>query len=50
MVPPEGKADVFFPSSNVPRPVVAEARRFEEEKKKFKKLRRRFRRVERKKT
>ena len=49
MVPPEGRADVYFPSSNVPRPVVAEARRFEEERKRFRKLRRRLRRVERKK-
>ena len=49
LVPPEGRADVYFPSSNIPRPVVAEARRFEEKQRKHRKLKRRLRRVVRKK-
>jgi fatty acid desaturase len=39
LVPPEGKADVYFPSSRIPRPIHEDFRKMEERKRKLKKLR-----------
>jgi hypothetical protein len=39
LVPPEGKADVYFPSTRIPRPIHEDFRKTEERKRKLKKLR-----------
>lgn len=39
LVPPEGKSDMYFPFTRVPRPVIAEAREAEEKKKKLGRVR-----------
>lgn len=38
LVPPKGKADVYLPRTNIPRPVVAESREAEEETRKLGKI------------
>lgn len=35
LVPPEGKADVYLPRTDIPRPVHADFREMEEKKRKF---------------
>jgi hypothetical protein len=39
LVPPEGKADVYFPRTRIPRPIHEDFRKMEERKRKLKKLR-----------
>ncbi len=39
LVPPEGKPDIYFPFTRVPRPVIVEAREAEAKKKKLAKIR-----------
>ena len=39
LVPPEGKADVYFPRTRIPRPIHEDFRKMEERKRKHKKLR-----------
>jgi hypothetical protein len=39
LLPPEGKPDMYFPFTRVPRPVIAEARKAEEKKKKLARIR-----------
>jgi len=43
LVPPEGKADVYLPRTNIPRPVVADFRELEEKKRKFAKVKKMIR-------
>lgn len=38
LVPPEGKADVYFPRTKIPRPVYEDMRRAREQRRKFAKL------------
>ena len=38
MVPPEGKPDVYFPRSDIPRPIFDDARRMQEKKRKLAKI------------
>jgi len=38
LVPPEGKADVYFPGTRIPRPIHEDFRKMEERKRKLKKL------------
>jgi hypothetical protein len=40
LVPPEGKADVYFPRTKIPRPIHEDFRKMDERKRKLKKLRR----------
>lgn len=44
LVPPEGKGDVYFPRTNIPRPVYQDFRQMKEKKRKFDKLRKMLRR------
>lgn len=39
LVPPEGKPDVYFPRTKIPRPVYEDFRKMDERKRKLKKLR-----------
>jgi hypothetical protein len=39
LVPPEGKPDVYFPRTKIPRPVHEDFRKMDERKRKLKKLR-----------
>ncbi len=47
MVPPEGKADVYLPRTNIPRPVYADFREAEEKKRRFAKLNKMLRKKKR---
>ena len=38
LVPPDGKGDIYFPRTNIPRPIHEDARKMREKKKKFEKL------------
>ena len=38
LVPPEGRGDVYFPRSKIPRPIHEDMRRVEEQRRKFAKL------------
>ncbi len=38
LVPPEGKADVYSPRTDIPRPIYADMRRAKEQRRKFAKL------------
>ena len=42
IVPPEGKTDIYFPRTDIPRPVYADFRRMKEKKQRFAKLRKRI--------
>ena len=44
MAPLEGKTDIYFPRTNIPRPVHADMRRMQEKKRRFAKLKRILRR------
>lgn len=46
IVPPEGKPDIYFPRTKIPRPVYEDFRKMDERKRKLKKLRRIMRRRE----
>jgi len=35
LVPPEGKADIYLPRTDIPRPIYADLRRMKEERKGF---------------
>jgi len=43
-VPPEGKTDIYFPRTDIPRPVHADFRRMQEKKQKLAKIKRKMRR------
>lgn len=38
MVPPEGKSDIYFPRTNIPRPIHEDARRMLEKRRKLAKI------------
>ncbi|MEM3627820.1 MAG: hypothetical protein QXE06_00455 [Candidatus Bathyarchaeia archaeon] len=38
LVPPEGKADVFLPRTDIPRPVIADFREIEEKRRRMAKI------------
>lgn len=38
LAPPEGKADVFLPRTDIPRPVIADFREIEEKRRKMAKI------------
>jgi len=44
MAPLEGKTDIYFPRTNIPRPIHADMRRMQEKKRRFAKLKRILRR------
>jgi len=44
IVPPEGKTDIYFPRTDIPRPVHADFRRMQEKKQKLAKIKRKMRR------
>ncbi|MGC9346138.1 MAG: hypothetical protein ACP5ER_05060 [Candidatus Bathyarchaeales archaeon] len=43
IVPPEGKTDIYFPRTDIPRPVHADFRRMQEKKQKLAKVKRKVR-------
>jgi len=43
LVPPEGKADIYFPRTNIPRPVHADFRKIQEKKQKIAKIKKKMR-------
>jgi hypothetical protein len=44
LIPPEGRADWYLPTTNIPRPVIKDYREIEEKKRKFSKLNKKLRR------
>lgn len=44
LVPPEGKADIYFPRTNIPRPIYADFRKIQEKKRKLTKMKKKIRR------
>jgi len=44
MAPLEGKTDIYFPRTNIPRPIHADMRRMQEKKRRFAKLKKKIRR------
>lgn len=40
LVPPEGKGDIYFPRSDIPRPIFEDFRKMREKKRKFDSIRR----------
>jgi hypothetical protein len=44
IVPPEGKPDIYFPRTRIPRPIHEDFRKIDERKRKLKKLRKMMRR------
>lgn len=44
IVPPEGKTDIYFPRTNIPRPVYADFRNMQEKKQKLEKMKKKMRR------
>ena len=44
IVPPEGKTDIYFPRTDIPRPVHADFRRMKEKKQKLEKIKKKMRR------
>lgn len=44
LVPPEGKVDIYFPRTNIPRPIHGDFREMCEKKQRFDKIRRKIRR------
>ena len=45
VVPPEGRTDIYFPRTDVPRPVHADFRKMQEKKRRFEKIRKIIRRT-----
>jgi hypothetical protein len=43
VVPPEGKTDIYFPRTDIPRPVYADMRKMQEKKKKLEKIKKKMR-------
>jgi len=44
LVPPEGKTDIYFPRTDIPRPVYADFRSIEERKEKLEKVKKKVKR------
>jgi len=44
IVPPEGKTDIYFPRTDIPRPVYADFRRMKEKKRILEKIKKKTRR------
>jgi hypothetical protein len=44
IVPPEGKTDIYFPRTDIPRPVYADFRRMKEKKRRLEKIKKKTRR------
>jgi len=44
IVPPEGKTDIYFPRTDIPRPVYADFRKMKEKERRFEKMKRKTRR------
>lgn len=44
LVPPEGKTDIYFPRTNIPRPVHADFRKMQENKRRLEKIKKKTRR------
>lgn len=42
MAPLEGKTDIYFPRTNIPRPIHADMRRMQEKKRRFAKLKKKI--------
>jgi hypothetical protein len=49
LVPPEGRADVYLPRTDIPRPVIADFREIEEKKRKISKIKKMQSKVARRK-
>jgi len=45
VVPPEGRTDIYFPRTDIPRPVHADFRKMQEKKRRFEKIRKIIRRT-----
>ena len=43
IVPPEGKTDIYFPRTDIPRPVYADLRKMQEKKQKLEKIQKKMR-------
>jgi hypothetical protein len=43
VVPPEGKTDIYFPRTDIPRPVHADFRKMQEKKQKLEKIKKKMR-------
>jgi len=43
VVPPEGKTDIYFPRTDIPRPVYADFRKMQEKKQKLEKIKKKMR-------
>ena len=43
IVPPEGRTDIYFPRTDIPRPVHADFRRMQEKKRKLEKIKKKMR-------
>ena len=43
LVPPEGKADIYFPRTNIPRPIHADFRKMQEKKQKIANMKKKMR-------
>lgn len=44
MAPLEGKTDIYFPRTSIPRPIHADMRRMQEKKRRFEKIKKKIRR------
>lgn len=44
MVPPEAKADIYFPRTNIPRPIYEDIRKMQEKKRRLDKTKKKARR------
>ena len=44
MVPPEAKADIYFPRTDIPRPIHEDFRRMEEKRRRLAKIKKKMRR------
>ena len=44
IVPPEGKTDIYFPRTDIPRPVHADFRKMQEKRQKLAKIKKKMRR------
>lgn len=43
LVPPEGKVDIYFPRTDIPRPIYGDIRRMEEKKRRLAKIKKKMR-------
>jgi predicted tellurium resistance membrane protein TerC len=43
VVPPEGRTDIYFPRTDIPRPVYADLRKMQEKKQKLEKIKKKMR-------